>query len=71
MARPTPTPGTAAPTARSAEPAADATPYNAGWRRAADPRGHHDDCPYRATLVARERAEWLRGFSAGRGDRVG
>ena len=69
MARSYPTEDATAPVRSAPDPGAGPTPYNAGWRRAADPSGHHDDCPYRAALVAQERAEWLRGFTAGRGDR--
>lgn len=43
--------------------------YNEGWVRGADPRGDHADCPFTAPLLAPERAEWLRGFVAGRQDR--
>jgi ribosome modulation factor len=71
MARSYPPEGATASVRPAHDAGAGPSPYNAGWRRAAHPRGHHDDCPYHSALVARERAEWLRGFAAGRGDRAG
>jgi ribosome modulation factor len=47
------------------------TPYNEGWAHGADPHGDHSRCPFVSPLVEQERAEWLRGFAAGRRDRSG
>lgn len=47
----------------------ESTAYNEGWTRGADVRGALGDCPYVTPLLRHERAEWLRGFAAGRYDR--
>lgn len=44
--------------------------YAEGVRAGALPGSSMTDCPYRTALVARERAEWMRGFAAGRQDRL-
>ncbi|MBW6531711.1 hypothetical protein ACYZX9_09285 [Sphingomonas citri] len=55
----------------SSREVSEPTAYNEGWARGADVRGALGDCPYLTPLVRYERAEWLRGFAAGRQDRRG
>ncbi len=39
-------------------------PYNEGLTRAGDAGSTIEDCPYSSLLMARERQQWLDGFSS-------
>lgn len=43
-------------------------PYSEGVIAGSDANARAEDCPYRASLMVRERQDWLRGFALAKGE---